>query len=394
MRAVLGINSWRIPKKSNVLIYDKSSVRHLEPFIDTSNASVFDTSLYSINIWALLRGLAYGRPCMQTYLYGYIALVKPKVVITLIDNSIPFYFIKHQFPNIETIAIQNGRRDNYGRKPHTGFLDLLNIDHGWGKPTASHYCMFGEAEISLLRQYIDADFIATGNIQNNSYPQLPLTPRTRPRVSFVSSHPNLSHDLTMTANSTETCTFWGGSAIPYFRYFGIESRAAAIIATIAARQNCDFQVIGKRPTSTPQEKAFFDQEIQQVPYTFLPNDDKGSSYQVLTDSDLVVSVDSTIAYEMFGRGKRCLFVSARAESIGLGEIEFNRFGSPSNQSSVGPFWSNTTSGTDFESLFSFALRSSDAEWNDATQPIASQLVYFDEGNTRLRALFTSLGIAR
>jgi surface carbohydrate biosynthesis protein len=105
---------------------------------------------------------------MQTYLYGYIALVKPKVIVTLIDNSLPFYFINHRFPKATTIAIQNGRRDNFGRKPNTGFLDLLQIDHGWGKPTISHYCMFGEAEISLLRKYIRANFIATGNLQNNS----------------------------------------------------------------------------------------------------------------------------------------------------------------------------------------------------------------------------------
>jgi surface carbohydrate biosynthesis protein len=331
---------------------------------------------------------------MQTYLYGYIALVKPKVIVTLIDNSLPFYFINHRFPKATTIAIQNGRRDNFGRKPNTGFLDLLQIDHGWGKPTISHYCMFGEAEISLLRKYIHANFIATGNLQNNSYPQKPLTQRARPKISFVSSHPNLSHDLSLTAYSQETCTYLGGSAIPYGNYFGIESRAAAIIASIAEKQNCDFQIVAKRPASTPQEKEFFDREMQSVSYEFLVNDDQGSSYQVLTDSDMVVSVDSTIAYEMFGRGKRCLFVSARAESIGIGQIEFNKFASPLNMPSFGPFWSNTTIGVDFEPLFNFALHATNDEWNEATESISSQLVYFDEGNTRIRSLFTSLGLAR
>jgi len=79
----------------------------------------------------MLRGIRYGRPCMQTYLYGYIAIVKPKVIITLIDNSLPFYFINQRFPKATTIAIQNGRRDNFGRRPNTGFLDLLQINHGW-----------------------------------------------------------------------------------------------------------------------------------------------------------------------------------------------------------------------------------------------------------------------
>jgi surface carbohydrate biosynthesis protein len=394
MRAVLGINSWRIPKKSNVLIYDKSSVRHLEPFIDTSNASVFDTSLYSINIWALLRGLAYGRPCMQTYLYGYIALVKPKVVITLIDNSIPFYFINHQFPNIETIAIQNGRRDNYGRKPHTGFLDLLNIDHGWGKPTASHYCMFGEAEISLLRQYIDADFIATGNIQNNSYPQLPLTPRTRPRVSFVSSHPNLSHDLSLTALSNDIYMHIGSRSISFYDYYRIEREVAKAIALFCATNDCDFHIVGKRPETTPQERSFYADALGAIPHTFNPCSIEGASYPKLLDSDVVATVDSTIAYEIFGRGQRVAFISVRGEAIGDDTIDFCRFASPLSLPSEGGNWTSAFDQSVIEAKMKFVLSSSDSEWNSVVGSIASDLVFFDEGNTRLRTLFTSLGIAR
>jgi surface carbohydrate biosynthesis protein len=62
--------------------------------------------------------------------------------------------------------------------------------------------------------------------------------------------------------------------------------------------------------------------------------------------------------------------------------------------SFGPFWSNTTIGVDFEPLFNFALHATNDEWNEATESISSQLVYFDEGNTRIRSLFTSLGLAR
>jgi surface carbohydrate biosynthesis protein len=394
LQTFTGRDSWRLPKKSDVLIYDQSSVRHLAPFINTSDASVFDTSLYSLNIWALLRGLRFGRPCMQTYLYGYISLVRPRVIITLIDNSLPFYFINHKFPLIKTIAIQNGRRDNFGRKPNTGFLDLLQKDHGYGKPSISHYCMFGEAEITLLSQYIDANFIATGNIQNNSFPSAALTPRSRPVVSFVSSHPNLSHDLSLTARSLSTYAFLQEEEISYSKYFGIESRAAATIAKIALEKNCSFQVIGKRPTSTPQEKKFFDQDIHPTPYVFIPNDDSGSSYRILADSDLIVSVDSTIAYEMFGRGKRCLFISARAESIGRKFIAFNCFGSPLTLPNSGKYWTNTATNIDFETLFGFALTASAQEWDQETEELRSLLVYFDFGNTRLQGLFSTLGISR
>jgi len=394
LRAIFSVHSWSFPKTSDLLIYDKSSVRHLEPFIDTSQATVFDTSLYSINVWAMLRGIRYGRPCMQTYLYGYIALVKPKVIITLIDNSLPFYFINHHFPKAITIAIQNGRRDNFGRKPNTGFLDLLQIDHGWGKPSISHYCMFGEAEISLLRKYINANFIATGNLQNNSNPQHPLTPRSSPRVSFVSSHPNLSHDLSTTALSKDTYMHIGNRTISFFEYYRIERDVAKVVAKYCEENNCDFHIVGKRPETTPQEHAFYAEALGETPYTFHPCSTEGASYPKLLDSDVVVTVDSTIAYELFGREKRVVFISTRGEAIGHSNIEFCRFASPLLTPDTGSNWTNSFDPIVIKSKLEFARSSSKSEWESATEPIASQLVYFDEDNTRIRSLFTSLGIAR
>ena len=394
IRAISSVHSWSFPKRSELLIYDKSSVRHLEPFMNTSRATVFDTSLYSINVWAMLRGIRYGRPCMQTYLYGYIAIVKPKVIITLIDNSLPFYFINHRFPKATTIAIQNGRRDNFGRKPNTGFLDLLQIDRGWGKPTISHYCMFGEAEISLLNKYIHANFIATGNLQNNSYPQQPLTPRARPKISFVSSHPNLSHDLSTTAISHDTYMHIGNRTISFFEYYRIEREVARVVGQYCAENNLDFHIVGKRPETTPQEHAFYAEALGEIPFTFHPCSTEGASYPRLLDSDVVVTVDSTIAYELFGRGKRVAFISVRGEAIGHSSIDFCRFASPLSTPDTGSNWTNTFDPMVIKSKLEFVRSSSQSEWEAATKSIAPQLVYFDEDNTRIRSLFTSLDLAR
>lgn len=394
IRAVSSVHSWSFPKRSELLIYDKSSVRHLEPFVDTSQATVFDTSLYSINVWAMLRGLRFGRPCMQTYLYGYIALVKPKVIVTLIDNSLPFYFINHRYPKVITVAIQNGRRDNFGRKPNTGFLDLLQIDHGWGKPTISHYCMFGEAEISLLSTYIIANFVATGNLQNNSYPENPLTPRNRPRISFVSSHPNLSHDLSTTALSNNTYMHIGNRSISFFEYYRIERDVAKVIAQYCEKNNCDFHIVGKRPDTTPQEHTFYADALGEIPFTFHPCLTEGASYPTLLDSDVIATVDSTIAYEVFGRAKRVAFISVRGEAIGDSKIEFCRFASPLRLPDSGNNWTNSFDPTVIQSKIKFVQTSTESEWSAVVNQIAIQLVYFDEGNTRLRSLFDSLGVTK
>jgi hypothetical protein len=47
-----------------------------------------------------------------------------------------------------------------------------------------------------------------------------------------------------------------------------------------------------------------------------------------------------------------------------------------------------------KSKLEFVRSSSQSEWEAATKSIAPQLVYFDEDNTRIRSLFTSLDLAR
>jgi surface carbohydrate biosynthesis protein len=254
--------------------------------------------------------------------------------------------------------------------------------------------MFGEAEISLLRKFIRANFIATGNLQNNSYPQKPLTPRARPKISFVSSHPNLSHDLSTTALSHDTYMHTGNRTISFFEYYRIERDVAKVVGQYCAENNLDFHIVGKRPETTPQEHAFYAEALGEIPFTFHPCSSEGASYPRLLDSDVVVTVDSTIAYELFGRGKRVAFISVRGEAIGHSSIDFCRFASPLSTPDTGNNWTNTFDPMVIKSKLEFVRSSSQSEWEDATKSIAPQLVCFDEDNTRIRSLFTSLGLAR
>ena len=109
---------------------------------------------------------------------------------------------------------------------------------------------------------------------------------------------------------------------------------------------------------------------------------------------MVVTVDSTIAYELFGRGKRVAFISVRGEAIGNSNIDFCRFASPLSTPDAGSNWTNSFDPMVIKSILEFVRSSSQSECDDATKSIAPQLVYFDEDNTRIRSLFTSLGLAR
>ncbi len=395
INSIFNRESLKFVKSTDVLIYDKSSVRRLAPIINIDNALVFDTSLKKLNIWVLLSSLRYGKPNLQNYLFGYLKIVKPKFVLTFIDNSIPFYFINSKFPDITTIVIQNGRRDNFGRIPNSGFVDILSASHKLGKPQVKHYCMFGTAEINLFRKYISATFHSVGSIQNNltitqNVKTHPLA--AKPVVSFVSSHPNLSSSRELTALSDEVCMYLGNRPITYNGYYGIERLVAAEYAKICHRLNYQFQIIGKRSQSTPQEEQFFENALVKTGFNFFTSENDDSSYVRLLSSDVVLAVDSTLAYEMFGRGKRCVFITARGEAIGDSTIDFCKFASPLEIPESGKFWTNIFDVTKFEGLLKFALNSSGDEWDKHSLNIRTQLMEFDPDNHKIKKLFAELGL--
>jgi hypothetical protein len=81
--------------------------------------------------------------------------------------------------------------------------------------------MFGMAEINLFQKYISATFHSIGNIQNNSTINQTMSTSplaAKPVVSFVSSHPNLSSSLELTALSDEVCMYIGDRPITYQLY--------------------------------------------------------------------------------------------------------------------------------------------------------------------------------
>ena len=115
--------------KSDVVVFDSFSRRHLYPLLDMKKTVIFEADSSKINFWALLRSISFGLPSSLNYLLGFLKLTRPKVVITTSDNSLNLYLIKKHFPSICVIAIQNGRRNTFGPRPCSSFQTLLASSH-------------------------------------------------------------------------------------------------------------------------------------------------------------------------------------------------------------------------------------------------------------------------
>ena len=116
------------PMRSQLLIYDANLIHTLDDYIKEWRPTTLYVRGESLNIYVLLRsffrkGFVNGRfgysrkwifpelrGLFQNYVDEYIELVKPSLIITLVDNNPIFYTISSRHEQIKTLFIQNATR--------------------------------------------------------------------------------------------------------------------------------------------------------------------------------------------------------------------------------------------------------------------------------------------
>ena len=98
------------PKKTEVLIYDYHSKDIVDKIFDLKKISFLSIRKEKINIFILIKSFLNLKFSYFNYLICFIKYVKPKLLVTSIDNNRNFYKIKNYDPNLITIFFQNGHR--------------------------------------------------------------------------------------------------------------------------------------------------------------------------------------------------------------------------------------------------------------------------------------------
>ena len=353
---------------------------------------MFDLEFPKVNLWIALRSLAFGKPSSRTYLLAFLKQTRPKVVISTSDNSLDLYSIKSHFPDICVIAIQNGRRNTFGPRPHSSFQTALASSST--RPAIDYYFTFGSTERVQFEPLVNAKFVAHGNLKNNYLAHISLESAGGERTfSYISSFPNLSSGAPSSIDSDLPTHFFGESPISFRSYFSPEGTVAHFLAEYCRDRGLKFQVIGKRSSSQPQERAYFQMATCDPDLKYVPCDPESASYRALIRSDYVVSIDSTLAYEMLGRGKRTAFLTMRASAIGIPDLRCPKFGFPEITEESGPFWTNFDDEAEFTRVLDFVIDASEAQWNETTASIIPKVMNLDPDNRQLFQLLGSLGVA-
>jgi surface carbohydrate biosynthesis protein len=107
---------FNIPPNRDVIVYDSILEDMFSIYINSDKIENLYVRGEILNFFVLLKLLVKGKNIfkLENYVIQYIDIVRPKVVITFIDNNVSFYKLKKHFQNIKFIFIQNGLRSTYG----------------------------------------------------------------------------------------------------------------------------------------------------------------------------------------------------------------------------------------------------------------------------------------
>ncbi len=283
--------------KADVLIYDRVGAEYiLRALAGRYSVSILDVRKSSINFYPffcfrvlkrLIRGVSPSRYLSQIagirgfFEFAAILYIDPKVVITYIDNSARFNLLSRTVSDVKFLGVQNGFRgievaEMAGRLKMTNFLCF-------GNETIDRYT---ESGCNI------GNFIITGSLKDGLYRE---SRREVPEKTydfcwisqfrpsrFFKTMPHLRETSELMANLLE-------------RYC-LEREKKLVIAC-----SCKEKLFA-------HEFAYllklFDRENIQI----VPNDDYNfSSYRVIDQSEVSLTVHSTIGLESLSRGNKVIF---------------------------------------------------------------------------------------
>lgn len=363
---------WQYPKQNEVIIFDQCGANYIKTLFPGKECTTLALRGEVVNIPCAIHSIINFGLNKDLLIEGYISIfikkVSPKLIVTFIDNNRRFYLISKKFPEIKTISIQNGIRDDS--------CELFSNENYINENFVDYMFVFGEAISKKFSKHISGRFYSTGSFKSNL--AIRSTKNNFNEVLFISQWRPSEFDKESKMKS-------GNLNFNNMDFYGAELKVVSFLDNWCYRKNKKLKVCGF--TNDKREKLFFSNLISESNWEFIPGNESLDSYKLIDSAELVAFVDSTLGYEAIGRGKKCAAFTCRGVSIG---DKSRGFGWPHNFQDNGPFWTNNQSTIEYQRVMDFISNISDEDWSMLLVPYQNEIMCFDAGNSKLCKLINKL----
>lgn len=355
-----------------MLIYDAQGHESLLDFLSPWNPEVLHVRGEQINIPVSLASLAdVARLNRNAYIDRFVRCVRPRMIVTYIDNDVSFYSLALRHPTVKTLFIQNGTRTNCGDafehlerqpSPNNGF----RVDY---------MMTFGSHIGSEYSRFIAGSVVPMGSAKNNALPRRKTT--TAGTLAFISQYRD-SKGLDIRGR-----LFTRAQCFEQADRFVLQQ-----LIQYSRQHNKQFSIISCASFHTnslqDEEERRYYRDLLGQDCDLTQEDGQYASYEAADAAEVVVTIDSTLGYESAARGNKTAILSIRLQPWGVPGLTF---GWPGAYPDDGPFWTNRQDPATVERILDYLFSITDEEWQAQLKHHGfDNIMMFDPGNPVLRSV--------
>lgn len=301
------------PQEHELVIFDDESSFDLKNSISCYNFFLLQTRIENINKVYLSFQIIkyffkyYNGNIMTAYLSSLLEIVRPKVVLTFIDNSLKFFDIAKIFnKKINFVAIQNGARYDLKRDKHLYKAKKINSD--------------------LTKNYYIPNFLCFGQFEIDDYKENEIKVKNFSKVGSLRLanffHHIEKNKISLKKSLYDICLISDPMPAGKNEEWDIPSLEEGFAKTIkytikfCMKHNMKMIFSWKRKNKKTTPKAFNDElvfykkHLNDIEFNYVVSNsiekDKFSSYKAMFQSNIVVATYSTMLRENLGIGGKIL----------------------------------------------------------------------------------------
>jgi len=289
------------PERSELLIFDKAGSDMFKNILYFNNYSILEARSESLRViyfsWKILFLMMrnFHSNLFTCYLISLIKIIKPKIIITAIDNSFKFSEIaKILYKDIFFIAVQNASRYDFDRNERLFKIGSLKEDDNKKFFLPNYYC-FGDKEIEDCKKYnINVlKFFKIGSLRLAQY----LNHLKKKNIQIIHN----KYDIGLISESSA-----GKNKL--WKRSGVEEGFAKIVKftiNVCKRNKLKFTFIRKRQFNplAAAEMKWYQNFLNKDEFNFLNNNatqvskEEFNSYKAIHQSSICVGTCSTLLRE-------------------------------------------------------------------------------------------------
>ena len=158
----------------------------------------------------------------------------------------------------------------------------------------------------------------------------------------------------------------------------VENEIIPFLDRFCAKNNYKLRICGASINNVNEEKVFYSKLIKNN-YIFLAKKNDDSSYQFIDESEINISIDSTLGLESLARGHKTGFLMVRGKKLKLPNASINFSTDGSNNS--GSFWCFNDQFEEYERVLNNLINIDTNTWKKQNEELISKIIEYDYKNS-------------